>query len=396
MKKHLKLRLVVLIISILLLTILVIQYGVQSGERMHFSQSPLTPLLPSPIKTSEEFRLISVTNINSMREVGLLLQNENSPVVAISEGMEPDVVQVVYQNGFFRQWDLKSKAIVKNQIVFLEDPAANDLPIYQLNTSINFSADGIHLITPSELNPTQFPPKYSIWNLASMEKSIFFSYDQHHALYPSKDIEFSAGDTSISMEYNLFDETDGGGGVFLIRDSQEPSFTRIAIDPVGDYLAVADDEGNLLLGDISSIKTLPRDEMFEGFYAFSSKKKATYQLFGYSGKNVPTVDLEFDETHSWIGWLTDQKLILWSLKNYFVPLHMNMDLKNANAMRFDHTGQILAVATKNGITIFDLVEKKQIIEYQTGEVTALYFSRDNHLLIWGDAQGTIHLWGVIG
>jgi len=63
-------------------------------------------------------------------------------------------------------------------------------------------------------------------------------------------------------------------------------------------------------------------------------------------------------------------------------------------MCFDRTGQILAVATKNGIMVFNLAEKKLIEEYQVGEVTALYFTRDNRLLIWGDAQGAIHFWGV--
>jgi hypothetical protein len=392
-KMKTKLVLIATIISFMLIAILY-PICVQVNIRRHFSEHPITPSFSFPIDTTKELKPISTINLTSIQEISLLPQSDMGVVIALSEGQDPNILFGVYRNGVFAQWDAKSKRIIKSQSLFFElpseEPSSENFPIYQLNASINFDTDGTYLIVPNEPNSKDIPSKYSIWNTFSMESSIIFSYTKNHVLYPSEGIEFSASSKTVSIGYNLF-ELDGGGGVLIIRDDKEPNFTRISVDPAGDYLAVTDEKGNLLLGDVSMIK---KSSPVEIFPEFSRNKIAYYHILGYSGKYIPTIDLKFDPTHSWLAWLTDEKLVVWSLRNYIFPLHMYIELKDANVMSFDRTGQILAVATEDGIRIFDVAEKKQIAEYQVGEVTALYFSRDNRLLIWGDAQGTIHLWGV--
>jgi hypothetical protein len=36
-----------------------------------------------------------------------------------------------------------------------------------------------------------------------------------------------------------------------------------------------------------------------------------------------------------------------------------------------------------------------IKEFATPKITSLSISSDNRLLIWGDREGTIHVWGVL-
>jgi len=188
-------------------------------------------------------------------------------------------------------------------------------------------------------------------------------------------------------DYYGFASEGAGGGIDILRERYRMSdFTRLAIDPMGDYLAVADESGNILVGDISSFKSPER----EGFFEYATR----YRLFGYSGKDIRTVDLEFDPTHSWLGWLTDERLVVWSLKNYVFPLEFKTNLQDGNVICFDRTGKILAIGTKNGLKIFDVKTEKEIANYSVGEVSTLYFSRDNRLLIWGDVNGNTHLWGI--
>jgi len=186
-------------------------------------------------------------------------QNNAGTVIALSEGIDSDILQVVYENGVFTQWDMISTQDVKSQKVFSLN--LENFPVYQLNTSINFNANGTYLIVPNK-NRTPYIQESLIWKLSDMEQITIFDTTPNHVLYPSIDMEFSASEKTVSMSYGLFGTDDGGGGVLLIRDQHEPDFTRIAIDPAGDYLAIADKKGNIILGDISATKTAPQSKCF--------------------------------------------------------------------------------------------------------------------------------------
>ncbi len=83
------------------------------------------------------------------------------------------------------------------------------------------------------------------------------------------------------------------------------------------------------------------------------------------------------------------------LQNLLFRIGLDISLNGGELLAFDRTGEILVVAAGEKLIFFDLKRNKQVAEYALEtEVTSLYFSRDNRLLIWGDADGNVHLWGV--
>jgi len=78
------------------------------------------------------------------------------------------------------------------------------------------------------------------------------------------------------------------------------------------------------------------------------------------------------------------------------PRHMKIPISNGNLLAFNHSGNLLAVATDNEILMFDIAKREQVASFDTGEATALFFTHDDRLLTWGDADGVIHIWGVEG
>ena len=169
----------------------------------------------------------------------------------------------------------------------------------------------------------------------------------------------------------------------------ESRISQIAVDPLADYLAVVDQSGKIFFDDISLLK----EDSIDGKSLYFSPIE--YKLSpNIKGGSINTIDLKFDETHSWLGWLNDQGLTIWNMKNYLFPIHFRMSLEKGNVISFDRAGKIIAVATQNGITFFDIGNETKLYELAVGEVTALYFSHDNRTLFWGDTKGKIHLWGV--
>lgn len=386
-----------LFILLLIFTLVFTKYAIDAADRKYFSEHPTQPSLSSPAASTKHLEPIVSTNLSDMQELSQLPQNNSGAVIAYSEGSENDVLQAVYESGTFIRWDIRTSQVLGDQPLFLGSTDkrhnSNEWNIYQTTASVSFSKDGSYLIVPAQTNTADYSleisRKYAIWNLNSMEQEYRLSdLAQNHVLHPTSDIVFSATKSRVSITFG-FGGDHGGGAPLVYRDQEGLSFTRLAVDPSGDYLAISDDAGNVLLGDISRLNSYQPDDMFNLFFP-----KATYRTMGFPRKNVTTTDLKFDETHSWLAWLTDKNLVVWSLRNYIFPLHMKIDLEGGHVMSFDRAGKILVVGTTDGMQIFDLAQKKQIAEYKVGEVTALYFTRDNRLLIWGDAQGTIHLWGV--
>ncbi len=374
--------------------------------RKHFSEKPALPQISSPAEVSAELEQLTPGNAGNLQELSLLAQKGNGMVVALAEAAGSHDLLAVCEDGTFYRWDIMSKKIIAAHTFFAgqteENLGLDRLPVYRINAGVSFSKDGLFVITPSEISPDGLIG-LNIWNTDSKERLDCEGEEKYCPdwgpsddtvtsliLHTTRDLYFNAFKGSVDSWYGFASEK-GKGGSFNIRRGTfgSPQIIRLAIDPLGDYLAVADDAGNIQVGDISAHK---QPILKEEFYGFSHE--VNYRLSNLSAEKITTVDLKFDETHSWLAWLNDKDIVMWSLRNYVFPLHFRTELKDGNAICFDRTGQILTVATQNGIKIFEVGKKKQIAEYAVGEVTALYFSNDNRLFVWGDSDGNIHLWGV--
>jgi WD40 repeat protein len=106
-------------------------------------------------------------------------------------------------------------------------------------------------------------------------------------------------------------------------------------------------------------------------------------------------DLQFNATRTRLAWLTGERVVVIQLQNLLFRIGLDISLNGGELLAFDRTGEILVVAAGEKLIFFDMKRNKQVAEYALEtEVTSLHFSRDNRLLIWGDADGNVHLWGV--
>jgi WD40 repeat protein len=101
-----------------------------------------------------------------------------------------------------------------------------------------------------------------------------------------------------------------------------------------------------------------------------------------------------DPTRRWLAALTDQEMAVWDMQRLLFARQLSLSVSDGTDIAFDQEGKLLALGTKRGITIYDVEQAKQVAEFNVGEVTAIYFTRDNRLLVWGDSEGNLHLWGV--
>jgi len=402
MKKIIKI--ITILITILFLVSIGAVLTIKTMARKQFAGKVVSAQIASPIDFSDDLSQLSAENSSMLQEVGVFGHSIGSVPIAITGVENSDNLLVIYKDGRFDRWSISSGSILATRSVFVVTAEGNTTglnPVSQISRNISFSNDGSLVITPNEVSQNGMIG-FNIWNTNTLTQLICFGKETYCSdvesdsvytgllLHPTKDLYFNAFSGSVSG-WTGFTSLDGSGKYFNIRsgDFESTTITRLAMDPLGDYLAISDNSGNVRISDISIYENDAPDTQVLGFPG-----DANYRLSNPDEKNINTIDLKFDETHSWLGWLNDENLTIWSLKNYVFPLHFTTKLQDGNSICFDRSGRILAVATKVGIRIFDIENKSVIKEYPVGEVTSLYFSRDNRILIWGDAEGNIHLWGV--
>ena len=63
-------------------------------------------------------------------------------------------------------------------------------------------------------------------------------------------------------------------------------------------------------------------------------------------------------------------------------------------LAFSPDGSLLAVGTSGGWQIRSVPGFQVLVENDDQPVTAVAWSPDGSLFAWGDAEGTVHVWGV--
>jgi len=392
------------VIGVLILTLTTAPFALATLQRKHFSEQSAPPEISPPIGVSTDLQPILPQNVENLREQFTFPRNRTGSVLAISESAIPDILQSVDDDGILTRWQMSSQKALATQTVFAVETESTEPAAYEINSGISFSKDGSFLITPNEVIANGIYG-LNVWNTDSAKQLDCMGHARVQncidwgssddtfrslALHPTRDLYFVAWDANIDAWYG-FASGGGNGGSFTIKREEPfgtPQIMRLAMDPHGDYLAAVDVEGNIQVWDISAHKSPMINEQYHDYSAVAS-----YRLSG-SPANVTTIDLQFDPTHSWLAWLTDQQLVVWSLNNYILPMRFRTNLIDPNVLSFDRTGQLLAVADHTAILVFDVGKRTQIASFPVGDVTALYFTRDNRLLVWGDANGSIHAWGV--
>lgn len=169
------------------------------------------------------------------------------------------------------------------------------------------------------------------------------------------------------------------GGLTLVNSDLSDYWWNIGavvFDAVHTRYALVFQEGGLWLSTGNDI--LPSHSLVEG------KKNDLRDV----------IAAKFDPTGHWLAFIRDNQMSVWQIGKTAQQLYLETDVPNAVTLSFDQTGNLLFVGADDKITIWDIENKNVVAEYTTLGITSLQISEDNRLVIWGDAQGGVHLWGI--
>jgi WD40 repeat protein len=155
----------------------------------------------------------------------------------------------------------------------------------------------------------------------------------------------------------------------------------MTLDITSRYAAVAFEQGNI------RVYRLIGDSAFDLFYRV--------ELGERNGKHEgATRSLAFDATRSWLAILREGNLSIWDLRLGRNQLYLSMPSRTGKLLTYDPLGTFLLIGTEDTLNILDLHSKMILEQYPTTGLSSLAFSPDGRMVIWGDEQGMIHLWGA--
>jgi hypothetical protein len=185
----------------------------------------------------------------------------------------------------------------------------------------------------------------------------------------------------------IYDEKRGattGGSICLKKyrteiDAQDSLETiQVTIDDRGDYVSILMEYGDIVICPLS--ETATGSDIITG---------------NSLGKDEENRQMLFSPTRAHFAWLTDEKLVLWRLGWTKTEQVLELPIEGGHVMAFDRTGEVLFIGSDAGLLVLD-VRTLEIVDVYSliGSMTSVFITWDNRLLIWGDADGNVHLWGV--
>ncbi|MCP4357059.1 MAG: hypothetical protein GY796_03455 [Chloroflexi bacterium] len=353
----------------------------------------IEPRYAQPTTGTGMFQPFHQTAFSGIEELGILSANVAGSVVAMKYLPDQNRVAAAYRDGYLRVWDLETKQIVT---VFDFGFIARE--------GTAFSADGSLIITPNNVvEDTLESDAYvftlvdgiNLWETQAGTKVDCFGdhcYPDLQAygstktgatLHPSGNWLVYYGSTVV-----VFHNIDGSE-LGLISNLDNPDdgikwyISKLVFDPTGEYYAIAYEEGHVVLYEFYDA-VLNRD-----IWAPSQR-----QLGKPQNERTTVTSVAIDDTRTWLALLQGDNLKVWTLRSTAREPSMSFQISTASALAFDRSGNFLVVGTKMNIHILDLNAKVLIAQFETAEVTTLLISPDNRMLLWGDVNGVIHLWGT--
>lgn len=343
---------------------------------------PIPYNLPSPDNFTESFSVLTPQNVMRIQEIAeLSTGNINLPLVDLAQAPNSEELVVLYKGGTFQRWNMATKNLM----------AEYDFGYAEIHAG-NFTRDGSLVFTPGG-TVTGYDIGdllgYIIWNLETGTPEFCASPNCSiiGKINPRLPYENAFIDPTgkFLVEYSLigFNVNDLNGnpsvGHAMSSNMMDESIKIMAMDNSGEYFAYAFESGSIYV------------ESIERAYSLSNFDKKNFRL-NHDPKYW--IDLEFDETLNWLAILDDQKASVFDLGKVFSTLFFEIDIDDGNVIRFDRTGKLLIIGTKNGLDIYEIETNTKLGIFEGFDVTSIYISNDNRLLIWGDSKGAIHIWVV--
>ena len=102
-------------------------------------------------------------------------------------------------------------------------------------------------------------------------------------------------------------------------------------------------------------------------------------------------------TRRWLAAVVGDNLNVWDTRLYPIPFprkYHGVGAVGPANLAFSPDGSLLAVGTSGGWQIRSVPGFQVLVENDDQPVTAVAWSPDGSLFAWGDAEGTVHVWGV--
>jgi WD40 repeat protein len=109
--------------------------------------------------------------------------------------------------------------------------------------------------------------------------------------------------------------------------------------------------------------------------------------------HAPTA-LAMDDTQSRLALITGNQLQVWPIVARPSEPLFTAGISDVRVLTFDQSGQVLLVGTGTSLQVWDMATQLMIHEYPSAGLSSLTISPDGRLVVWGDEQGTIHLWAT--
>ena len=194
-------------------------------------------------------------------------------------------------------------------------------------------------------------------------------------------------DSSYGASEILGSELDGGISYVNSPDADYWwTIGDIAIDTNNDRLAIVFQEGRIWLDEVAHNNRLIIGPF--GFYIpiANGKKNDLQKIYA----------AEFDPSGRWLAVVRGDRLLIYRVGKYGGRLVSQFSLghEGPRILNFNPTSEFLFIGGEDIIRVIMLKSQEQLVDIPAGGVTAMTISDDNRLLIWGDKQGVIHIFGA--
>jgi WD40 repeat protein len=364
------------------LIIYVVGCSALSGESLPSRLTPQPTLELTPIHPTLP---LSPKNGARARELVTLSGELSEPVAALA--FTPDARELLTvhgTDGLLQRWWLEDGTLMQTL-----DIGPVGLAAVAFDAQAELVATGAGLIEPAiQAGYAVDISGARVWDTQSGDLILDTSENDRRR---ATDVVLSPDGHWLAEVYQAgitFSEIDTGASpygfameVFESPRKPQPSITAAALDPVGTWVAYADDIGWVRIEEWNS--GVP-----------GHHQNATIEHGGREESPTPLA-LAIDPSRHRMAMVTTEFLIVWNLQAQFNKMLIQESLPSSPlaSLVFSPDGSLLSVGTASGWQIWSIENKKLLLENEH-PTFAVAFSPDGRIFAWGDTEGDIHLWGV--